>query len=99
MTLPIVSGCLAARTMQKDGAGMSDQADRETLGARNMRVRHTLRQLLDEVETLLRGVEALETPMLADDLLAADMVFEIERALLKARWHLSSLVIKPPTRS
>ena len=55
----------------------------------------TLGQLLDAVEELIRAVEALEAPMLADDPFNADTVFEIERLLLTARAHLGRLTSKP----
>jgi hypothetical protein len=55
----------------------------------------TLGQLLDAVEELIRAVEALEAPMLADDPVNADTVFEIERLLLTARAHLGRLTSKP----
>jgi len=58
----------------------------------------TLGQLLEAVEGLLRTVEALEAPMVADDPLNADTVFEIERLLLTARAHLGRLTSKPSAR-
>jgi hypothetical protein len=59
----------------------------------------TLGQLLDAVEELIRVVEALEAPMLADDPLNADTVFEIERLLLRARAHLGRLTSSPSAGS
>jgi len=59
----------------------------------------TLGQLLDAVEELIRAVEALEAPMLADEPFNADTVFEIERLLLTARAHLGRLTSKPSAGS